>query len=206
MFNRYIPTFAGLTLLMSAQCAIAGYVYDESIDGDLDTAQIPTFDFTAGTNTILGTASFDILTTPFSSDFDYFDFTIPANTIISEVIYSFDVLSNDGNPVFFTVIHLKEKNGIFNSVNPTPVYISAGSGSKNVSIWHLPTVDLYQWKQEYRSYNSHQERVSWNYEISFSITPVPLPASALLFLSGMVAMLTISSAPGRHNSTSTPAS
>lgn len=177
----------GLLLLNASQHATAAFIYDEDISGDITWGT--TLDFTIGTNTISGHRRYDIVTTPFSSDSDNFDFTLPVNAYISSVTYSYQVTENQGNPTFQTVINLREKSHTINSPNPTTVAITAGNGIADVAIDYLPITSLYQWNESYQSFNFHNERVSWDYDISFTVTSVPLPASGLLLLSGLFGTL-----------------
>ena len=197
MFKVYSLILVGYMLMFVSQNSVAAFIYDEDLDGDIDTASIPTFNFLLGTNLITGNASYDTVTTPFSSDFDYFNFTTPDNTYIKNVMFSFSVISNEGNPTFQTEVNLKEISHSFDSAHPTVVDIASGDGVQYIALSHLPNVNLYQWKEAYQSFDFHNERVSWDYNISFDIATVPLPTSVLLFLSGLISLLSIS--PLRKN-------
>ena len=192
MFRSRELALIGVVLAFICHNAIAAVVYDEDIDGDIPSGPGPTIGFSLGVNTIIGHASFDVITTPFSSDFDYYDFTIPANSFVSNVVYSYSVVANEGNSTFRTVVHLKEKSLNFNSSHPTVISIVSGSGTQNISLTGLPLVELYQWKEEYQSSNLPQERVFWDYSTSYTIAAVPLPASMFLFLSGLIGILLFS--------------
>ncbi|RDH82936.1 MAG: hypothetical protein DIZ80_11770 [endosymbiont of Galathealinum brachiosum] len=96
MLKAYYLALIDHMLLLVNLNAVATFVYDEALDGDISTASIPTFNFMTGDNRVTGTASFDLLTTLFSSDFDYLKFTIPDNTLLSNATYSFNLVSNEG--------------------------------------------------------------------------------------------------------------
>jgi hypothetical protein len=82
---------AGLLAVMAAfsvgradHAVAAPLVYDEAIDGDLTGTQTLTFD--VGTNTVLGSQTFDQTT----SDIDHFLFTLPTGSRLTAVTFAFE--------------------------------------------------------------------------------------------------------------------
>jgi hypothetical protein len=79
--------------------ANAAVIYDESIDGDIETWENPpVFELSLGLNSVLGSSSWSIPGPPFpTADADVFGFIVPHNSQLDEITFEYNVTSVFGD-------------------------------------------------------------------------------------------------------------
>lgn len=178
-----------LLIFLSQIGSAFALTYNESEQGDITS--YPGFDFDLGYNLITGAAS---IKPNFESDFDIFHFSIPDGSFVKQVTLEWQVthLSDEllGAEYHSLVIHFKEKSDFINSPNPTSInFIANPFGQTDIDISHLPLTDAYQWRYDVTTCCSISNGDSdWNYQLAINVSPVPIPASLYLFLTGLLTL------------------
>lgn len=168
----------------------AATIHDESINGDLSgLLNTPTpLTVSAGTNTIIGQVGNNGNTgATDGTDADYFTFNIaPGSDLVSITIDSYTSSSGSGQSFFgytegtsFTGQGFGDIDGfvIFNASSGEVLDDLSGGAS-------LAAGDYAFWLQETAD-------VTVDYEISFEVATVPVPAAAWLFGSGLLGLMGI---------------
>jgi len=164
----------------------AALLYDEALDGDAVntfSGDKPVINLSAGDNVIRGSGDWLDGANP---DQDYYKLAISENEILRSVTlgYSLNGGTSSNNWSLF-------ENTTLNGVGWQSVY-TGNSGLLSMSFQHLPlsrspydyTFGLNGWSKK----NGTDAFLS--YEITFSVesTVVPLPPTAILFLSGIIGL------------------
>lgn len=206
------------TFLMGVGCLVlfcagsaAAFSYDEGVSGDLDDRGDPlVFEFTLGENSISGTRSF---TDSVGSDHDLFGFTIPLETEIQSVRFTYQILAEAGyleyldiNSEIATVADdgnwirgnsaISTIYSLDDPVSPSPSTLHLANVGNASNFPYAPTLPLaggpFVWISDLTAVHYDEVSISWSYTYTFTVVPVgstiPEPTSGVLVGLGLVAL------------------
>jgi hypothetical protein len=168
-------------LVGSSQAAV---IYDESINGDLATFSNTTLTFSAGSNTLLGSAAFGPTT-----DFDGFLFNIGVGQVLNSVTYRVLNSSIDPNTTALTEGYSLYSGGHYQGASLFNVTLNILSQVPVSAIDNSPFLSpgVYAISPSFLSRSGNGG--SWNYEVVFNVTEVPEPGSLALAGLGLSGLL-----------------
>ena len=178
---RYLIMLCSSFLFATAQAAT---IHDEDVDGDLSGAfATPTsLSFVAGPNTILGQVGANGGTGATNgSDADYFTFTVAAGfQLVSIVVDAYETTAGGGGSFIGYTDDASFVGQGFGDITNWTLF-NAGSGNLLGALSGgspLSAGTYAFWLQETAG-------TTVDYQFTFEVAPVPLPAPLLLLLSGL---------------------
>ena len=208
-----------INLAFLAANSNASVIYDESIDGDIETYEDPpVFSLLAGTNTAIGSTLSS--TTPGATDLDIFGFVVPVGNQLTSIIFEYEIMSIFGDVRRIGVryeIALTGEDGSRDTISATEdvVYIYDDGSNPNtvttpppVTLNLLDIIDsraegpptlplssgLY-WFNEGRNMSGTEDfgpwGGAWDYTLTFEVEPIPIPPALYLFGSGLLGLIGI---------------
>lgn len=200
MINKYMTCCCVLLICVWGEASPAGTViYDEAVSGDLPSGLISdpiiTLDFGIGTNTIRAQRNYEYrVTGEYTNDDDAFIFTIPDGTQLESIeLFLFNVaispetdileIANDLIPTEGSANH--HQHIAMHASPPARQLLYEGDYPIEGDSWFYFTYFA-------RVSTSVPSEGSWDYELSFTVGPTPVPIPAGLWLLGSsLAMLPV---------------
>lgn len=172
-----------LILFALSSISNAAVVWNESIDGDLNSTNIGVLG--EGTHTIMGSSFFN-MTGGWTNDDDYFLFQLDVGHAITGFSYSDLNVVQSGGASSFDGSAVIRDNTTYDS------YLVYGSGYESFNNWVFPFASSNQMHVNGSGYSGSCCTGSFTWDWSVDITvasPVPVPAAGWLFISALVGLV-----------------